>query len=418
MTRIVDVLTFKRLVFAVSIAPLAASLVFAAPQARPGLPAKVTLVPEFKKLGLSPQDQGHRDVCSLFAITGAADFEFARHGGEGTVPLSEEFLIYASHAASGTSGDQAMFFMAVHGLNNLGICKQSLMSYAPGPDPKRKPSAEALADARERGQRWKIHWIKRWDVERKLTEGEFGAIKRALADGHPTACGLRWPITAQGFEILTVPPADKVSDGHSILFVGYEDNATVPGGGTLTFRNSWGAKYGEDGYGKMSYAYARAYANDAVWLELERRGAEVPVQRFEGENAPVTAHEKCESNAQDMDDFGRPMWSKGKQLFCRAGKGGFVELGFDVRTEGKYRLRVLATAGPDFGIVSTMLNGKALGHAFNLYCGRVSPSGSLELGVHEFRAGRNRLRFIAENKDAASENFFFGIDAIDLLPAK
>jgi hypothetical protein len=43
------------------------------------LPVKIDLVPEFRKLGLTPLAQGERDVCSLFAITALAEFESGRH---------------------------------------------------------------------------------------------------------------------------------------------------------------------------------------------------------------------------------------------------------------------------------------------------------------------------------------------------
>jgi hypothetical protein len=52
------------------------------------------------------------------------------------------------------------------------------------------------------------------------------------------------------------------------------------------------------------------------------------------------------------------MWSQGKQLMCIAKNGGFVELGLDVRQAGRYRVRVLATAAPDYGKIRILLNGK------------------------------------------------------------
>ena len=55
------------------------------------------------------------------------------------------------------------------------------------------------------------------------------------------------------------------------------------------------------------------------------------------------------------------MWSQGKQLFCAAEKDGFVELAMEVRKPGRYRLRVLATAAPDFGTIRMALDGKWAG---------------------------------------------------------
>ncbi len=168
----------------------------------------------------------------------------------------------------------------------------------------------------------------------------------------------------------------------------------------------------------MSYAYARAYANDALWLRLGPPDSEVPTERFEAESLAVRAEDRCQSGPQDMDQWGGLMWSGHKQLLCRAESGGYVELTFGVRVSGRYRLRVLATTAPDFGAVRTALDGRALEPVFDLYSGRVSPSGSLELGTHELTAGSHLLRFTIVGKNRASAGYFFGVDAIDLLAPK
>src|SRR5262249_31558362 len=118
------------------------------------LPLKVDLRPEFKKLGLTAQAQGSRDVCSLFALTGAAEFEFARAEKGIKKRFSEEYLVWAANEATGQTGDQAMFFEALHGLRELGICTTDLMPYEATTDAKRKPSDKALADAKTRSHRW------------------------------------------------------------------------------------------------------------------------------------------------------------------------------------------------------------------------------------------------------------------------
>ena len=112
------------------------------------------------------------------------------------------------------------------------------------------------------------------------------------------------------------------------------------------------------------------------------------------------------------------MWSQGKQLFCKARKNGFVKLVFTVSKSGSYRLRVLATAAPNFGIIRIALDRDARGLDFDLYSGRVCPSGSLELGTHELTAGKHSLRVTAVGKNAMSANYFIGLDAIDLIAAE
>ena len=186
-------------------------LVLGSAHAQEALPRKVNLIPEFQKYGLACVAQGERDTCSLFAITALAEYAHARKEVLFPKRLSEEFLIWAGNEASGLKGDQAMFYKAVHGLNAYGICAEEWMPYAAKSDPNRKPAKEALADAKKRSERWKVAWIRRWNVENALTDAEFLKIKQALAAGNPVACGFRWPKTMKGHEILERAAAGKFS---------------------------------------------------------------------------------------------------------------------------------------------------------------------------------------------------------------
>jgi hypothetical protein len=176
------------------------------------LPASVDLMPAIERLGLTARLQGARDTCSLFAVAGMAEFEVARQSHRRPARFSEEFLIWAGNKASGENEDQAMFYKAVQGLNMLGICSEELMPYeGSSSNAARRPSPAALADAKEESQRWRAHWIKRWDVQCPLSERQMLAIRRALAARHTVACGLRWPKRYNGSELLEVPPPATLS---------------------------------------------------------------------------------------------------------------------------------------------------------------------------------------------------------------
>jgi hypothetical protein len=129
----------------------------------------------------------------------------------------------------------------------------------------------------------------------------------------------------------------------------------------------------------------------------------------------VLNREKCEARPQGMAAWGKGMWSRGEQLFCRTQLGGWVELSFQVGKAGRYRVRVIATAAPDYGTIRIALDGRAQQPDFDLYAGRVCPAGALELGEHALAAGKHTLRFTAVGKRAGSSNYFFGLDAVDLL---
>ena len=146
----------------------------------------------------------------------------------------------------------------------------------------------------------------------------------------------------------------------TVIVLHWSVTPTIPGtkaaySSSVTVGDRNGAR---NGYGSMSYAYTRTYANDVLWLQLGPPHSEVPAERFEAEALPVTASGRCRVSAQDMGPWERAMWSRGKQLFCTAEKEGFVELAMEVRTPGRYRLRVLATAGPDFGTIRMAIDGK------------------------------------------------------------
>lgn len=387
-----------------------------AAQEQTPLPPSVDLRPDYARFDLPPCVQGSRNTCSLFAVAALAELECGRSDAGSAATFSQEYLTWAANEATGRVGDQAMFYEALCGLNSLGICHADLMPYESDGDRGRRPSDEALSRAKELSDRWRVHWIKFWDVQQPLTDDQMLAIKRALADGHAVACGLRWPNSEQGRDILDVPPADQVYDGHSIVFAGYRDDPAMNGGGVFIFRNSYGPRWGDGGYGTLSYAYARAYANDALWLELGPPGSEVPIQRFEAESLTVLEQQECAVQPQLMRRYGGPMWSGRKQLFGRAADGGWVNFEFDVTKSDRYRVRLLATAAPDYGRIQVLLDGALVDPAFELYSGRVCPAGSLELGTRELSRGTHQVRITIVGKADASTGTGFGIDTLDLLP--
>ena len=115
------------------------------------LPKQVDLRPRYAKFGLPPRAQGPRDTCSLFAVTGVAEYELAKSRPGRAPRLSEEYLVWAANEATGLTGDQAMFIEAVEGLSRLGICTEADMPYEEKTDPKRTPTAAARADAHKSG---------------------------------------------------------------------------------------------------------------------------------------------------------------------------------------------------------------------------------------------------------------------------
>ena len=78
------VMLIARFAIGLLLIPAAAVAPRALAQDKESVPDKKSLVEDFKLFELAPGDQGNRDVCSLFAITGAAEFEYAKHGDVGS----------------------------------------------------------------------------------------------------------------------------------------------------------------------------------------------------------------------------------------------------------------------------------------------------------------------------------------------
>lgn len=239
---------------------VALGLAFVAP------PTDVDLRPKLEGWKLVPRSQGPRGTCSVFAVTQAIEFALAADGEP--TRLSPEFLNWASNDAVGQGADGGFFSDLWKGFEKHGICGESDLPYRDHFDPALVPSAEARTHAtaiRDRG--FVMHWIKPWDVTTGLTDEHLAAMQTTLERGMPLCVGLRWPKRErwEGPVLQWAEPGD-VFDGHSVLFVGVRRDAKDPKEGVFLVRNTNPAHAEFE----MPFAYARAYANDVMWIEATR----------------------------------------------------------------------------------------------------------------------------------------------------
>jgi hypothetical protein len=232
------------------------------------VPPSVDLRPAFEKWQLGPRRQGGRPTCSGFTVVGALEFAAASRQGHGA-RLSVEFLNWGANKVCGDAADGGFFSDLWKGFANYGICSEPDMPYQARFESAVLPSAGALADAKTRlNLGLRHHWIKEWNVHTGLTDEHLAGIQRALAQGWPVCGGLRWPKQEQWLaDVLQMCPSNAVRDGHSVLLVGYRQESGQPGGGVFIFRNT--SRDGQDGL--MTYEYAQAYMNDAMWIDYEAR---------------------------------------------------------------------------------------------------------------------------------------------------
>lgn len=91
-------------------------------------------------------------------------------------------------------------------------------------------------------------------------------VKKALSLGYPVVGGFSWPVTRsvcdKNFVLseITKKEANKCMTGHAIVIVGYDDKTKM-----FEFRNSWGEKWGNNGYAYVSY---QNFKNRVFWEDV------------------------------------------------------------------------------------------------------------------------------------------------------
>jgi hypothetical protein len=227
-------------------------------------PPSIDLRPSLDQRGLTPRRQGARPTCSVFTMAGAIEFAVACRQGH-VARLSIEFLNWAGNEVIHERQDGGFFSDLWKGFITYGLCPEEACPYQPKFDTNWAPKPDLLTNARPLlALGLRLNWIKEWDVQTGLMAAQIVDIKRTLSRGWPVCGGFRWPKQAKWEQsVLQLCPADAVYDGHSLLLVGYRNDADQPGGGVFLFRNT--SADGRDG--AMPYAYAQAYMNDAAWVD-------------------------------------------------------------------------------------------------------------------------------------------------------
>ena len=228
------------------------------------------LRPKIKQFGIGIRNQGSRGTCSVFAMTFLLEYLYAKNQIFMNPDFSEEYLNYASNKAIGQYADGGFFDALGLGYQNYGIVNEAQAPYHSSYNPPFVASQSLLQTGEAISPRFKVNFIKPWDVTTGLLASQVQAIETQLKAGRPAAVGVRWPNnfqteTIHGIQLMKTPPANEVFDGHSIDLVGYKASNAFPGGGYFIFRNSYGTGFGADGYGFMSFDYAKKYVNDAVY---------------------------------------------------------------------------------------------------------------------------------------------------------
>lgn len=116
---------------------------------------------------------------------------------------------------------------------------------------------------------------------------------------------------------------------------------------------------------------------------------------------------------QKMGYFPLATWENGDQLFWKGAKiGDRMELATEVDAEGTYRLQVVLTKAPDYGMVQFELDGKKVGGQIDLYSTWVGTTPPIPLGDLSLQKGKHTLTVTIVGKNEKSTGTLFGIDQV------
>ena len=206
------------------------------------LPRQVDLRAQFPPV----YRQGTLNSCTANAIGAAIQFEqIKRNRRESFVP-SRLFIYYneraLEHSIASDSG--AGIRSGIKTVTRRGVCPEPLWPYR-----VRQFRVKPLRDCYSRATRYRGLTYRR--VPRTLP-----TLKACLASGYPFVFGftvyqsLHSPeVTRTGRGEMPIKH-DKIRAGHAVLAVGYDDSEE-----RFILRNSWGNKWGMEGYFTLPYDY-------------------------------------------------------------------------------------------------------------------------------------------------------------------
>ena len=191
-------------------------------------------------------DQGALGSCTAHAIAGALQFDESKQQEADAFTPSRLFIYYNERVIEGTVDEDsgAMLRDGIKSVAKQGAPHERLWPYVIAKF-RTKPVPPAYKDAA------KHQALLYQRVPRSLEQ-----IKGCLAGGYPFVFGFsvyesfESAAVARNGQVPMPGPRETLLGGHAVLAVGYDDAAA-----RLWVRNSWGARWGQDGYFTMPYAY-------------------------------------------------------------------------------------------------------------------------------------------------------------------
>ncbi|HLA84192.1 MAG TPA: C1 family peptidase [Thermoguttaceae bacterium] len=213
------------------------------------------------------QDQGGLPTCCVHACIALVQY-FERRATGRILRPSRLFIHANAERLLGQPPDHGVSLRAVlKSLVCLGGPPEEYWPYDPAALARRPPTF-TYGFARRFN---KIRFL-RLDARHSGGEEVLEEMRSFLAAGFPSVLG--YPVSTAVTQEPEIPyPAvfDGIRGGMAALAVGYDDNIRVHSEkGALLIRNSWGADWGDHGYGWLPYRYLRERLAIDVWTLMKR----------------------------------------------------------------------------------------------------------------------------------------------------
>lgn len=205
------------------------------------------------------EDQGHLGSCTGQAAIGAYELSLRKRTPPIAVDLSSLFVYYNARVIEGYTDEDIGAYVrsAIKALAAWGVCLEQLWPYRIE-EFAVTPPIECYQDAAHR----------RIVNYRRLTT--IDEIKDALTQGLPVVAGMQvynqfTDLDSQN-PVLRMPESDdEPIGGHAVCIVGYRSDAFL-------VRNSFGAKWANNGYFWMPFEYAESETMDLWVFDLALTG--------------------------------------------------------------------------------------------------------------------------------------------------
>jgi C1A family cysteine protease len=213
-------------------------------------------------------DQNTLMASTAFACTSLLQY-FERRALGNLIEPSRLFVYNITRRQLGWRGDSgAQLRATLKAIAQFGIPSEDCWRYEPA-NLDDEPDSFAYASAR----RFDSLCYVRLDDRGRSGEATLDRVKSFLSAGF--ACVFGFPVTnalTADAEIPMPTAFEHIRGGHAVMAVGYDNQRRFRSyRGALLIRNSWGADWGEQGYGWLPYAYVREQLAVDFWTVLSPR---------------------------------------------------------------------------------------------------------------------------------------------------